>query len=123
VNRGGLVAKLTKIVDKETSGVLLLAKKRSALLALQDQFRNRDTDKRYSALVIGAWPANRKVIDVALHKGLDAQGERHVRPVAADHADGRRSITLVKVAQTFDAFSLLDVTLKTGRPPDPGHWP
>ena len=102
-------------LDKETSGVLLLAKKRSALLALQDQFRNRDTDKRYAALVIGAWPANKKVIDVALHKTLDAQGERHVLPVAADHADGRRSITLVKVAKSFAAFTLLDVTLKTGR--------
>jgi len=102
-------------LDKETSGVLLLAKKRSALTALQDQFRSRDTDKRYAALVAGNWPANKKVIDVALHKTLDAQGERHVRPVAADHADGRRSITLVKVAQAFAGFTLLDVTLKTGR--------
>ena len=106
-------------LDKETSGVLLLAKKRGALLALQDQFRNRtgekSIDKRYAALVIGTWPANKKVIDVALHKTLDAKGERHVFPVAADHADGRRSITLVKVAQVFAAFTLLDVTLKTGR--------
>ena len=102
-------------LDKETSGVLLLAKKRSALTAVQDQFRNRDTDKRYAALVAGVWPANKKVIDVALHKTLDSQGERHVRPVAADHADGRRSITLVKVAKSFAAFTLLDVTLKTGR--------
>ena len=82
---------------------------------MQDQFRNRDTDKRYAALVIGAWPANKKVIDVALHKTLDAEGERHVRPVAADHADGRRSITLVKVVKSFVAFTLLNVTLKTGR--------
>ena len=52
-------------------------------------------------------------IDVALHKTLDAQGERHVRPVAADHADGRRSITLVRVVQSFSGFTLLDVTLKT----------
>jgi 23S rRNA pseudouridine955/2504/2580 synthase len=102
-------------LDKDTSGVLLLAKKRSALVALQDQFRSRDTGKTYAALVSGAWPANKKVIDVALHKTLDARGERHVRPVAADHADGRRSITLVQVAQAFEGFSLLDVTLKTGR--------
>jgi 23S rRNA pseudouridine955/2504/2580 synthase len=102
-------------LDKETSGLLLLAKKRSALTALQDQFRDRGTDKRYVALVSGAWPATKKVIDVALHKTLDAQGERHVRPVTADHADGRRSITLVKVAKAFNGFTLLDVTLKTGR--------
>jgi len=106
-------------LDKETSGVLLLAKKRSALTALQDQFRSRDTGKVYAALVFGAWPDRLKVIDQALHKGLDAQGERHVRVVAAEHADGRRSITLVKVAQRLRAdggeTTLLDVTLKTGR--------
>ncbi len=106
-------------LDKETSGVLLLAKKRSALTAVQDQFRSRDTGKSYFALVFGDWPEKLKVIDQALHKGLDTQGERHVRVVAADHADGRRSITLVKLAQRLvlsgQALSLLDITLKTGR--------
>lgn len=102
-------------LDKETSGLLLLAKKRSALTGLQDQFRARETGKVYAALVPGEWPARRKVIDVALHKYLDAAGERRVRAVAEDHADGRRSITLVHVAQRFAGFSLLDVTLKTGR--------
>ena len=102
-------------LDKETSGVLLLAKKRSALVALQNQFRERETDKVYVALVLGAWPNSLKVIDVALHKTLDAQGERHVRAVTNDHADGRRAITLVKLAQAFERYSLLDVTLKTGR--------
>jgi 23S rRNA pseudouridine955/2504/2580 synthase len=102
-------------LDKETSGVLLLAKKRSALTHLQDQFRSRDTAKRYSALVAGAWPASLKVIDNALHKGLDAAGERHVRVVPAANEDGRRSITLVKIERAFADFTLLDVTLKTGR--------
>ena len=102
-------------LDKETSGVLLLAKKRSALTALQDQFRSRDTGKIYAALVFGAWPAKLKVIDLALHKTLDAAGERHVRVVAGDHADGRRSITLVRVVRAVGDCTLLDVTLKTGR--------
>lgn len=102
-------------LDKETSGVLLLAKKRSALTALQDQFRARDTGKVYAALVFGAWPKNLKVIDLALHKTLDAAGERHVRVVAADHADGRRSISLVRVVRSVGECTLLDVTLKTGR--------
>jgi 23S rRNA pseudouridine955/2504/2580 synthase len=102
-------------LDKETSGVLLLAKKRGALTALQDQFRERGTTKVYVALVNGAWPASRKVIDVPLLKTLDAQGERHVRAVAADHDEARRSITLVRVARKFAAHTLLDVTLKTGR--------
>ena len=102
-------------LDRETSGILLLAKKRSALLALQDQFRSRDTGKTYAALVSGVWPAKLKVIDVALHKALDARGERHVLPVAADHPDGRRAISLVKVVSALADFTLLDVTIKTGR--------
>ena len=102
-------------LDKQTSGVLLLAKKRSALTALQDQFRSRATDKTYAALVIGAWPAGKKVIDVALHKSTAADGVRRVRAVNADDEDGRRSITLVKVARRCQAYTLLDVTLKTGR--------
>jgi 23S rRNA pseudouridine955/2504/2580 synthase len=102
-------------LDKETSGVLLLAKKRSALTALQDQFRARGTTKVYAALVAGAWPVSRKVIDVPLIKTLDARGERYVRAADAGQDDARRSITLVHVAQRFDAHTLLDVTLKTGR--------
>nr|WP_217427574.1 RluA family pseudouridine synthase [Leptothrix sp. C29] len=102
-------------LDKETSGLLLIAKKRSALTALQDQFRQRETGKTYSALVIGAWPAARKVVDVALHKYLDAAGERRVRAVGADHADGRRSISLVRIVKSWAGYTLLDVTIKTGR--------
>jgi 23S rRNA pseudouridine955/2504/2580 synthase len=102
-------------LDKETSGVLLLAKKRSALTQVQNQFRERGTTKIYSALVNGAWPASKKVIDVALLKTLDAQGERHVRAVSAASDDARRSITLVRVVCPFAAHTLLDVTLKTGR--------
>lgn len=102
-------------LDKETSGILLLAKKRSALTALQDQFRQRETGKTYAALVIGAWPASKKVIDVPLHKYLDAEGERRVRAVSPTADEGRRSITLVKVAAAYDGYTLLDVTIKTGR--------
>jgi 23S rRNA pseudouridine955/2504/2580 synthase len=102
-------------LDKQTSGVLLLAKKRSALTALQDQFRARRTDKTYAALVAGAWPASNKVIDVALHKFEGTDGRRRVRAVDADDADGRRSITLVKVVQHFQNYTQLDVTIKTGR--------
>ena len=102
-------------LDKDTSGILLLAKKRSALTALQDQFRTRDTHKVYAALVFGAWPASLKVIDLALHKTLDAAGERQVRVVPAEHADGRRSISLVQVVRQWPGLTLLDVSIKTGR--------
>ena len=102
-------------LDRETSGVLLLAKKRSALVALQAQFRERETEKVYAALVVGHWPARLKVIDVALQRTLDAAGERRVRAVAADDAQGQRSISLVRIARTFAGATLLDVTIKTGR--------
>ena len=106
-------------LDKETSGLLLIAKKRSALVALQDQLRAhagaKVIGKTYAALVLGAWPVKLKVIDVALHKFLTPEGERRVRAVADDHDAAKRAITLVKVAQAFAAFTLLDVTIKTGR--------
>jgi 23S rRNA pseudouridine955/2504/2580 synthase len=102
-------------LDKQTSGILLLAKKRSALTRLQDQFRARDTVKTYAALVAGAWPESLKVIDVPLHKTLLASGERFVRTAAEGDEGARRAITLVRVAQRFERFTLLDVTIKTGR--------
>ena len=112
---GAKFLELVHRLDKETSGLLLIAKKRSALVALQDQFRSRETGKTYAALVVGTWPAKRKVIDVPLHKFLTAEGERRVRTVDDDHEDGRRSITLVKVVRAYADFTLLDVTIKTGR--------
>ena len=118
LRRARPTAKFLELVhrlDKETSGLLLIAKKRSALLALQEQFRQRETGKTYAALVLGAWPASKKVIDVPLHKFLTAEGERRVRTVSEENLDGRRSITLVKVVSAFADFSLLNVTIKTGR--------
>jgi 23S rRNA pseudouridine955/2504/2580 synthase len=106
-------------LDKETSGLLLIAKKRPALVALQDDLRSRRPEraigKTYAALVAGAWPESLKVIDVALHKFVGADGARRVRAVDASAEEGRRSITLVKVAKRFAQFTLLDVTIKTGR--------
>ncbi len=102
-------------LDKETSGVLVIAKKRSALTTLQDCFRHRTVHKTYAALVSGQWPDKKKVVDVALHKFLTAEGERRVKAVAGDDDEGRRSISLVSVVKRFESFSLLDVTIKTGR--------
>ena len=110
-------------LDRDTSGILLVAKKRSALTHLQDQFRERETGKTYLALVTGTWPANKKVIDTPLHKYLQEDGERRVRVTTADDPDGMRSITLVKVRsilaarplQGLPTMSLLEVTIKTGR--------
>jgi 23S rRNA pseudouridine955/2504/2580 synthase len=122
-------ARLLELVhrlDRETSGLLLIAKKKSALKALQDQFRERETGKTYLTLVKGTWPAKLKVLDQPLHKYLLADGERRVRVTSKDDPDGMRSVTLVRVlrrlvpppglpAGLIDGFSLLEVTIKTGR--------
>jgi 23S rRNA pseudouridine955/2504/2580 synthase len=95
-------AKMLELVhrlDRETSGLLLVAKRR----------------KTYLALVQGEWPPSKKVIDQPLHKYLLADGERRVKVVAKDDPDGMRAITLVKVSGHHRGFSLLEVTIKTGR--------
>jgi len=114
-------------LDRETSGILLIAKKRSALKHLQDQFRERETGKTYLAVVRGQWPANRRVLDQPLVKYLLPDGERRVRITGKDDPDGMHSVTLVKVRSVGAvphleravgqalACSLLEVTIKTGR--------
>ena len=107
-------------LDRETSGILLVAKKRSALTNLQDQFRERETGKTYLALVVGAWPANKKVLDKPLVKfllpGKDGHdGERRVKVTSKNDPLGMKAVTLVKVAQKSEKFTLLEVTIKTGR--------
>ena len=110
-------------LDRETSGILLVAKKRSALKALQDQFRERSTGKTYLALVWGDWPTHKKVIDLPLHKYLvpsgDGEGERRVKPVAKNDPDGMPALTLVRIAKRLQhplgSMTLLEVTIKTGR--------
>lgn len=92
-------------LDRDTSGILLIAKRRSALTNLQAQFKARETGKTYLALVKGTWPAKLKVIDLPLHKylvnGGEDDGERRVKVVDKDDPDGMRSITLVKIAKHF----------------------
>ena len=102
-------------LDRETSGVLLLAKKRSALTALQDQFRARGTAKSYAALVRGAWPAPLRRIDVPLHKFVQADGQRRVRSSTPDDPLAKRAISQVNVVTRYAGFTLLDVAILTGR--------
>jgi len=116
---GARMLELVHRLDRDTSGVLLIAKKRSALTRLQDQFRDRETGKTYMALVKGQWPSNKKVIDLPLQRYLIAngvgEGERRVRIAAKDDANAQRAITLVRVSRLVGDYSLLEVTIKTGR--------
>src|SRR5438477_2931692 len=66
-------------LDRDTSGVLLVAKKRAALVALPDQLRNGEFDKRYLVLVRGRWRDAKRAVRLSLHKFATRQGERRVR--------------------------------------------
>jgi len=116
---GARMLELVHRLDRDTSGVLLVAKKRSALTRLQDQFRDRETGKTYLAMVKGQWPSNKKVIDLPLQRYLipngTGEGERRVRIAAKDDANAQRAITLVRVSRLVGDYSLLEVTIKTGR--------
>jgi 23S rRNA pseudouridine955/2504/2580 synthase len=106
-------------LDRETSGVLLIAKKPGALKDVQRQLRERRVGKTYLALALGAWPGNLKVIDAPLARylipGGAGEGERRVRIAGRDDPAGQRAVTLVKVLQRLPDMTLLAVTIKTGR--------
>jgi 23S rRNA pseudouridine955/2504/2580 synthase len=98
-------------LDRDTSGLLILCKKRSALVELHRMLREGEVEKIYLALAKGV-PA-RKSFDIteSLHKYVTAQGERRV----AVREDGKTAATKVKVLRQGASFSLLEVRLMTGR--------
>jgi 23S rRNA pseudouridine955/2504/2580 synthase len=99
-------------LDRETSGVLLVAKRRAVLRELHALLRDRSMEKRYLALVVGRWPFGTKTIDLPLKTNLKQGGERVVRV----HADGQEAVTTFKPLQHFSKLAtLLDISLGTGR--------
>jgi 23S rRNA pseudouridine955/2504/2580 synthase len=98
-------------LDRETSGILVLAKKRFALTQLHEQMRNGSIDKRYLTLIHGDWQNQRQHIKLALHKYTTAEGERRVRA----QAGGLASHTVFTLMQRYGEFTLLEALLKTGR--------
>lgn len=103
-------------LDRETSGVMVLAKRRSSLTELHRQLREGLMRKRYLALVWGSWPAACDRIEQPLHKWVNARGERWVRV----DPEGQVAITKVKVlqrvrAEPFGEVSLLVCEPVTGR--------
>jgi len=98
-------------LDRETSGLLLIAKKRSALTALHDFFREGRIEKRYLALVKGRWMEPLRHIKLSLHKYLTEEGERRV----SVSAEGKAAHSIVRLVARWQNFSLVEVELKTGR--------
>jgi len=102
-------------LDRETSGVLLVAKKRSALTAMHAMLRGEAqsrVEKHYYALVQGAWPDQRKSVKIKLAKYVTASGERRV---AVDEEAGQESHTIFNRVEQLPGATLLDCDIRTGR--------
>ena len=106
-------------LDRETSGVLMLAKKRTALVALHEMIRNNQTDKRYLMLVAGEWTDKKKRVVLDLQKYVLPNGERRVNVVTDKSKDkydeAQVSETIFYLKQSFAGYSLLEAQLVTGR--------
>lgn len=98
-------------LDRDTSGILLIAKKRSALRALHEQLRLKQMQKDYMALVRGNWQSHTKVIQAPLLKNILQSGERIVRV----NSEGKPSETRFKVEERFDNATLIKASPVTGR--------
>jgi 23S rRNA pseudouridine955/2504/2580 synthase len=98
-------------LDRETSGVLLLAKKRSALLELHRQLRQGETEKAYLVLVRGRWRDALRNVRLPLEKRVTAGGEKRVR--VSDQ--GQAAHTVFRLKRAWRDFSLLEADLRTGR--------
>lgn len=98
-------------LDRDTSGCLMLAKKRSALRTLQQLQRENRVQKRYFALLDGCWNKNRQQVKLPLKKNTLKSGERIVRV----DASGKDAHTEFRVLKRFTDATLVEATLKTGR--------
>jgi len=98
-------------IDRETSGLLIVAKRRSALKALHDMMREGRVEKHYLALVAGRWNNRLQHVKDPLLKFLTPEGERRVRV----SPEGKSAHSVVRLVQRWKGFSLLDVELMTGR--------
>jgi 23S rRNA pseudouridine955/2504/2580 synthase len=98
-------------LDRDTSGCLIVAKRRSALRALHEQLRTGTMNKRYLALVRGPWQGASRSVTAALRKNQLQGGERLVR---VDEA-GKEALSRFHPLSTHGPATLVDVELKTGR--------
>ncbi len=98
-------------LDRDTSGCLLIAKKRSALRYLHQQLQKKTMTKRYWALVNGQWPKKLKQVDAPLAKNQVQSGERLVRVTE----EGKASLTSFRILETYEDATLMSAEPITGR--------
>jgi 23S rRNA pseudouridine955/2504/2580 synthase len=98
-------------LDRETSGVLLIALKRRALTGMHAAMRDGKVEKRYLTLVAGRWPNPLQHVKLPLHKRVTEEGEKRVTV----RDEGQTAHTIFRCLQSFADFTLLEAELKTGR--------
>ena len=98
-------------IDRETSGCLVMAKRRSALRELHERFREGKVEKNYLALVVGDWQYGEQLIDMPLLVQNRKGGERHV--IVSEK--GKEAQTRVSLSRTYGIYSLLQCAPATGR--------
>ena len=99
-------------LDRDTSGCLVLSKKRSALRALHEALRQGQMEKQYLALTLGDWKDKTRSVRLALRKNTLQSGERMVR---VDPVDGKPAHTRFLLLEHFPGAALLQADLDTGR--------
>lgn len=98
-------------LDRDTSGCIILAKKRSALVSLHAQLQEHKIDKRYLALIKGGWQGGSKKITASLRRTSGPSGERMVMVSDA----GKSATSILNPKQAYRGFTLVEINLKTGR--------
>lgn len=99
-------------LDRDTSGCLMIAKRRSMLRHLHNQLQQKGkVEKLYHALVVGKWPARKQLVNAPLQKNVLQSGERMVRV----HVDGKKSRTAFRVLDRFPNLTLIEAYPITGR--------
>lgn len=112
--RPGATLELVHRLDRDTSGLMVIAKKRAALTELQRLLREdhgAGIEKRYLALLVGRLPDGTLSVDAPLHVGLRQGGERHVQVNPA----GKPSLSHFKVLERRGGQSYCEVRIDTGR--------
>lgn len=98
-------------LDRDTSGLVLVARRPAALRELHRQLREKHVDKRYLALAQGRWPQACRQVEAPLEKNVLQSGERMVRV----SRDGKRALTGFSVLERFDGATLVEARPVTGR--------
>lgn len=109
---GDRYLELVHRLDRDTSGIMLVARRRSALRDLQEQMRHKRIGKRYRALVAGDWPEDLTEVTVPLRRTESPTGERLVRP---DPEQGKAATTRFRVLERFAGYTLIQAEPLTGR--------